>query len=516
MKKYGDCFVPRPKSMFYLLVVTMAIALSCGVRASDTVDLVVLHTNDFHGNLLPFEDSDFAPPPETMGGAAYLAAKVKEIRAKFPGRVILLDSGDIAQGTVLSNTYRGKPVADYMNYLQYDAMTLGNHEFDWGLDELGKIVSALKFPVVCANATMKDTGDFIAGIKPYMVVERDGTKIGIIGVATPETASLTFPRNVEGVAFLDPAAQVGKYVKELNSKGIRIVFVLSHLGIQGDRKLAQQVPGITVIFGGHTHIAFRRTLKYNDTIVLQAGTQGEYLGRLRLKLNRQSGEILYYNEDCELIPIFDSDITPDGQVQDIIGPYAEKSKAMMEEVLGQARCEITRTKMPGSADTPMGSLVTDVVREKAGADAAVYNSGGIRTSLAAGDITRGEIYAAMPFENIVISVDLSGKEILETLNSLADQDIPIQVSGMSYSFAPRGEKGKRVQSLMIGDRDAVPDKIYRFATIDFLYDTSSDDSALRRGRNIVYGKSSRELLEEYIKDRKIIEPPANVRIRLQK
>lgn len=481
---------------------------------SDECEIVIVHTNDFHGNLLPLEERAFVPPPETVGGAAYLAAKIKELRKKFSSRVLLLDAGDIIQGTAVSNMFGGKPVIEYMNYMGYDAMSIGNHEFDWGLKGLKDIADEIHFPLLCANAVQSATGELLPGLKPYVILERGGTRIGIIGGVTPGTSRMTFPENIKGITFLDPRETVRKYVSELQQKNIRVIILLSHFGYGADKEIAQAVPGICAIIGGHNHIGIRATEKINDTLIVQAGSSGTFLGQLRLILDSHTGKILFYNIENELIPIVDSDIKPDPEVEKMIRPYAARIKPIMDEVIGRARADLTKDKWTGMADTKVGNFIADVVRERYAADIGIYNLGGIRTSLLKGDITKGDVYSMIPFDNHIITIELTGSQILDLLSSFADKHISIQVSGISFTYSPDKPKGEKISEITHNGSPIDSEKTYKLATLDFVYYTSDDRSSIRQGKNLTYGDMARDAIEEYVRKKVEIIPPEDERIRM--
>ena len=206
-----------------------------------------------------------------MGGAAYLAAMIEAEKTRNPRGVILLSAGDMFQGTPISDVFQGRPVLEMMNGLHFDAMTLGNHEFDWGRTALAGIIESAAFPVLSANIVDR-AGNYLPGVRPYIIVERKGVKIAVIGLTTPETPYATKAENVKDLTFLDPAGVLPGLLAEVRRKGARLIVLLTHLGLDEDKRLAAAVKGIDVIVGGHSHTVVTDPVTVGRTIIVQAGS----------------------------------------------------------------------------------------------------------------------------------------------------------------------------------------------------------------------------------------------------
>ncbi|MCJ7748019.1 MAG: metallophosphoesterase, partial [Desulfobacterales bacterium] len=236
--------------------------------------------NDFHGFAEPYKPFG---SNERVGGIAYLGAKVEELRKERPS--LLLSAGDMIQGNNWANLFQGESVVELMNGMRFDAMVVGNHEFDFGPEVLKRRVSEANFPVLGAN---------VEGLKiltPYIIKELRGVKIAIIGLVTEDVPISTHPRNISGIKFFSPMDTVEKYVKELKNKTHMIV-VLSHIGHAVDRILAEKVKGIDVIVGGHSHTKVTKPVKVGDTIIVQAWEYGRALGLL--DLTSRDGKIVRF------------------------------------------------------------------------------------------------------------------------------------------------------------------------------------------------------------------------------
>jgi 5'-nucleotidase/UDP-sugar diphosphatase len=283
--------IGRRKFLMAAAAVLMSMLLVAGQAAAgdsggggEIVQLQIITVNDFHGALM---ENGKNP------GAAKLAEYIKERRAHNPAGTLLLGAGDMFTGTPDSNLLYGKPVVDIMNYARFDAMTLGNHEFDWGIDRLKERIAQSDFPYVCANLLDKSTGRPADFVKPYVIVKRLGVNIAIIGIATPETAYKTNPKLIAGYTFEDPAVVVNGLVPELKRKGADIVVVLSHLAswmdgdgnISGDAAtLAGQARGIDAIVSAHSHQPVYG--KVNGVPVIQASYNGRAAGEIAMTLTK--------------------------------------------------------------------------------------------------------------------------------------------------------------------------------------------------------------------------------------
>ncbi len=216
------------------------------------VTVTILHTNDIHGHLTAWQGWDGDLKGKTVGGLGRLAGAVaRERKAAGEGNVLLLDAGDLLGDTMLADLTEGKALVEALNFLKYDALTVGNHEPDFGTDALKKRMAEASFPTVACNLTEKASGKLFT--KPYVIREVGGVKVGILGLAYPKTARTTAAKNVAAVEFHPPGPAVKEYLPKVRADGAEVVVALSHLGLGADLRLAKEVTGIDVIVGGHSH-----------------------------------------------------------------------------------------------------------------------------------------------------------------------------------------------------------------------------------------------------------------------
>jgi len=478
--------------------------------------ITILYTNDFHGRL-----ESFTPIDDIVGGSARIATLVKGIRDSAPGIVLLLDAGDAIHGTILSNFFNGEPVIDVMNAMGYDAMEIGNHEFNYGQGVLVERRDEANFPFLAANIVVTATGKTPPFCQPYVIKEVMGKRIAIFGLITPDTPVVTHPRNVIGLTFLDPIETAAKLVPKLRPKA-DLIIALTHIGYDMDRQLAEEVGGIHVIVGGHSHtkieVPERVGNEGGNAIIVQAWENSKVLGRLDLEMRGKA--VVRFSGG--LIPVT-ADVLEDPDVKTIIEPYATELTARMSEVVGTTlvALEGRRTQIR-TQETNLGNLVADMMRWAAGSDVqiALENGGGIRWHLLfpAGPITRGDVYTLLPFANTLVMMDLTGAQIKLALENgvskypSADGRFP-QVSGLRFTFDPTKPVGSRVVNVWVGGTPLVETVVYRVATNDFLAAGGDGYTVLMLGTNFVdTGVYLMDYMVEYLKEFSPVSPGVEDRI----
>ncbi len=252
-------------------------------------ELVILHTNDFHGRLVSQNQKIFEKYEYQVAGAEYISSIINNIRNQ-ESNVLLLDAGDFSAGTIYSNLSNGQSVVDFYNYLKYDAITIGNHEFDFGYDNFLNIVKNLKMPVLCANAN-----PLFNYTKPYVILNKYNLKIAIIGLLTPETERITMPKALNNHKILDPIETLNKYKSEILSYTPDITIALTHLGVKEDEKLAKNIDYIDLIIGGHSHTELFQPININNNnkniLIFQTGSYGKYIGYIKINIDKTNKKI---------------------------------------------------------------------------------------------------------------------------------------------------------------------------------------------------------------------------------
>ncbi len=476
---------PTPAVPAQTADVNTAVALSSDTSPGETI--AILHTNDIHGAL---EGETIGPgdPPVTRGGLANLVGHIYQARAARAGRVLVLDAGDAWNGTFISNMTRGKAVVQAMNAAGYDAMALGNHDFDWGQETVKERAREATFPFLGANIQEVSTGQLFAPVKAYIVKPVGSVRVGVIGLANPDTPAITKPGNVQGLRFLPAMEAVGRYLPQLRQQA-DLVVVLSHMGIADDERLARSVPGIDVIVGGHSHTQLRDPRRFGDTIYVQAGSGARFLGQLELVLDRK-GRIVSYTREDELVEVTNTRTIPHPQVASMVAAYTQQAKAEAERVVGETLVDLDQAF---SGECRLCNLVADAMREAdmgdgRVADLAFHNLGGIRASIPRGPIRYGQLYEALPFDNRVVSMYLTGQQIMNILGrAVSASRVNAAVSGFSFTYDQSRPQGSRVLGVEIAGRPLDLGRSYRMVTTDYLASGGDGQEEFKNGRELVYG-----------------------------
>jgi 2',3'-cyclic-nucleotide 2'-phosphodiesterase (5'-nucleotidase family) len=480
--------------------------------AGAPAQITVLHINDTHAHL---ED------------IARMATLVKQVRAEVgPDRVLMFDSGDVFMGTPYFNLMHGKADLEFMNTLGYDAMTLGNHEFD-NYDKtpqyLNEFIADAKFPIVCTNIDFSRGPELKDKTLHYTIIEKGGQKFGIIGLTTDETPVIASPG--KNVTFSGPVATAHQAVAELEKKGINKIIALTHIGWDKDIELAQQVSGIDVILGGHSHTlpAVYPTVVTNKepTLVVQAEAYGKYLGRLDLSFD-EKGVLTKYGGALSTIKDAAEDPDYAARLSKYKGPIDELKNTIAGTTLVDLDGERAHVR---TMETNFGDLVADAFLAKSETvkgNIAIVNGGSIRTSIPAGDVSLGQTLEAIPFNNDIVAFDIKGEDLLAALENGVSQAEAVagrfpQVAGLRFSWNPANQPGSRIQSVdIMTDGVFKPlDKsaIYRVVTNSYLFSGGDGYTSFKNGTNVWYlGFIDYDILTKYIAQHSPVSPRVEGRI----
>ncbi|MBS3984437.1 MAG: 5'-nucleotidase C-terminal domain-containing protein [Selenomonadales bacterium] len=437
-----------------LTATVLVLSLFSGITAASAPTTVtIFYTNDIHARV--------ASSATTLGYAR-IATLVQAERAANPN-VLLLEAGDAFHGQSIANLSTGQAIVDIMNVMQYDAMVPGNHDFNFGQERLLELAGMARFPLLAANIEGST-------LPSHVVRTVGGRRIAIIGIATPETAYKTHPRNVVGLTFRNPAESISRLVSSLRAQADLIV-VLAHLGQDGDytsRALARDVQGIDLIIDGHSHDF--GAMQVGRTLIVQAGEFGNHLGRVDVVFD-QSG-VRMSNGLIEATQ--STAVAQDARVLEVINRYNQQVNAIHAQVIGSTTVRLEGDRaVVRTAESNLGNLVTDAMLRVTGADFAVTNGGGIRASIPAGQVTRRHVFDVLPFGNLVVTQKIRGAQVLELLE-ISARLLPaqnggfLQVAGLTYSIDSTREAGKRIHSVKVKGQVLQPDKEYTMATNDFL------------------------------------------------
>jgi len=376
----------RYSALRVAIVLFLSLAWVPGVSGDDT-RIRILHVNDFHGFAEPYKPLG---AQELLGGAAYLSAAVNRLRGEGP--TLLAAGGDMIQGHTWANLSKGESSIELMNAMKFDVMVMGNHEFDFGQENLKKRISEATFPVLAANIYGMEA------LKPYAIKEAGGVKVGFLGVVAEDTPVITHPNNVTGLKFGPVQETVEKYLQEVKAKS-DVIVVLSHIGYPADRMLAEKVRGIDIIIGAHSHTKVAEPPRIGDTLIVQAWEHAKALGVVDITL--EGGRIKSAKGALEEIKPVEG--LGDRAAEAIVLKYKQVVDATLNQIVGAADVDLDAENIRRT-ETNLGNLIADIIRDVSNADAALINSGAIRTSIRKGDIRAKDIYSVVPFDNYIVAI----------------------------------------------------------------------------------------------------------------
>ena len=471
--------------------------------AARDIHLTLLHTNDTHGHLLPYsypETYDADAPiallktRRDIGGAARRATLVSRVRQEKGHATLLMDAGDICDGTPFSTEYHGDADIAVMNALGYDLACPGNHEYSNALPQVRKLIGEARFPLISANSTVKADGKPL--YQPYVIKEVGGAKIAFLGLLTYDAR--TYNAAKTDLTVEEPIETARRLVPQLR-KQADLVVVVSHIGVNEDIKLAAIVPGIDVIVGGHSHTLLPAPLfvphpddvsphSVHGTVIVQDFQWAGTLGRLDLTLHHDTDGTWHVAQyKGRLLPVT-SDTPPDANVARVVAEYWNPIKSKYGEIVGEAAGDFASK----GKDHAEYNLIADAVREQMGVDFDIENMGGVRSPLARGPITYADMVNMDPFGNTIVTFRATGRQIKAMLAS----DRPA-VSGIRYVYTTDALTEATLNGKPIED-----DKIYTGATNNYYARTLLADITDKADT----GKPRLETVLAYIRAHKTITP----------
>lgn len=498
------------KIKMLILAAIMVLVVAFTARA---FEMTIVHVNDTHSHLEASSDKlkfDEAKTYVKLGGWDRLKTKVDALRAEKKN-VALLHAGDAVQGTLYFTKYKGRPEMEFMNLLKFDAMVLGNHEFDKGPQVLAEFLGYAKFPLLSANANTGKVKMLKKQVKPYTILEYNGEKVGVIGLTIKETEVISSPGVV---TFENEIKTARKYVGELQAKGINKIIALTHMGYDNDLALAAAVPGLDLVVGGHSHtllndadalaaLGKRGSGPYptavkgadgNSVYVVSSWEWAKAAGVLDVEFDGKgrvtscNGQNVFLlsdtfrrkNAEKKKVEIEGADrrkvmesikasaiaevVAPDEAALKLLAPYKEGVKAMEAEVIGEAADSLPHIRVPGvhgsGESMPKGSAIAPLVCQamlwKANSlglkgDIALQNAGGVRIDVPQGDITVGTAYTLLPFGNTLFALDLDGATVKRTLETGATRSggAFAYVAGARYAVDMNRPEGDRVTMIEV-------------------------------------------------------------------
>lgn len=453
------------------LVAAAVACLPLAARSeSEPLHVVVLHTNDVHGQAQPRPATwlDRESPP-AIGGLPRLAAYVKRVRreAQASGAgVLVVDGGDWFQGTPEGFVDGGRAFVDAYSKVGYDAVAVGNHELDLGIAALAEMIETYSVPALAANVYQREGGARVPWAEPWRVVEVAGLRIGVVGLLTTTTPSITHPE-ASALFFEDPAVALAAAREELSGR-VDWILPVTHLGVVPDRRLAKAHPDLEVIVGGHSHTYLKEGIEQDQTFIVQAGSKASAVGRLDLWFDPQTKELA--RREYRLVDLLEEpeDGDKNGAVDELCTALVARSQREMAEPVGELLEPLERT-FRRVHSSPAGNFITDTMRAALEADVAIQNRGGIRCDLPRGPVTRRGLFELLPFGNHLVLLELPGEALFECLRASVEgtAHTGLEVSGMTIVYELR-EGQPFLTDLEIDGEPLDRARNYRLCTNSFL------------------------------------------------
>jgi 2',3'-cyclic-nucleotide 2'-phosphodiesterase / 3'-nucleotidase / 5'-nucleotidase len=483
-----------------------------------TVDLQLLGINDFHGQI----NTTKSVGGKAAGRADYLAAYLKSHESANPNTLMLHAGDSVGASAPASALMQDEPTIEILNKIGFDLGTLGNHEFDEGVDEMMRLIKGgshpdpdknfgefegASFPYVAANVVDEVTKEPI--LDPYVIKEVGGVQVGFIGVVYSDTPDIVTPSGVEGVEFTDEATAINKYTAELKEQGIKSIVVVSHnpgtSNTDGTSATGEVVDfansvddEVDVIFGGHSHQYLNSTV--DGKLLVQAYSSGTAFADVDLTIDLATKDIV--SKKAEIVTTFQEGVTPDPEIKAIVDAAEAEVAPKINEVIGQAEVAMTRLQNE-HGESVLGNLIADAMKAEMKSDFAFMNPGGIRADLDAGEITWGELFTIQPFGNDLVNLTLTGAEIRELLNQQF-RDNPkdnkmLQISGLSYEWSDDLDLGEKVLDIYLPNGELIDEEAGYTVTVNNFMAGGGDSFTVLKDKKQDIGPTDLEGLVNYIK-----------------
>jgi 2',3'-cyclic-nucleotide 2'-phosphodiesterase (5'-nucleotidase family) len=465
--------------------------------------ITILHFNDFHAQVMPYkvEKTD----SQASAGLARLVTLLKSNRTT---NSLTLFAGDMLMGTEYSTVFKGDVEFTVLRGL-VDFMTIGNHEFDYGIKVLEGLRDKNSIPMLLANVTYTNGRSFAR--QKFAMHTIDGVKIGIFGLVAENTPSETNPVNVQSLVFARETTRARSMVQELKRQGAEVIIALTHIGFAQDKALASAVPGIDLIVGAHSHTKLVKGERVGQTLIAQANWGGSHLGRVVLDYDTTARRLR--SSEASLIesgPEVAEDVAAKAQID----VYTRQLDGKLNEVIGTTAIHLDGERAHvRSRETNLGNYIADILCQTADAEIALMNGGGIRDSIEKGPIRIRDVRKVLPFNNTLQTIELPGSALLKVLERAARDT----AGGGSFLQVSKNVnlviRDKRLVQALYKGQPIQPERIYKIATIDFLIVGGGGFVEFKEGRNVkLAGGLLSEVLIEAIRKAGTIMPRSESRI----
>lgn len=446
-------------------------------KSGNVKEMTILHWNDFHARNLPYRVSKKdtvtgVSESYYIGGTSNMLGYINKFRNS---ETLLLNGGDDYQGTPISTITRGYSQIELLNLYGLDAFVIGNHEFDYGQYALDSALMKANFEYLSANVFLKSKNKTFG--KPYLIKKINGVKCGIIGLTALDLMTLTLPKNVTDIQMLNTDSVITVGIKYLKKKKCDLIILLTHIGVDNDKKIASKFyKDIDIIIGGHSHTPLFKPVIEEGVIIAQAGSYSRWLGKIEMKVDTKKDTLLSFSS--ELIETKMDSAVYDRKAQAKVEAMVNAIQGDLMKVIGTLE---TDWKRGYSEESNLGQWEADAVRSKLGTDVTFLNSGGIRKDLPKGEITINDIWEINPFGNTIVTFVISGSNLkqmitnnlknrIAEINELGSSDMII-VSGMKVVYDSKkftGGNENFIESITVNGEDISEDKNYTVATNNYV------------------------------------------------
>ncbi len=483
-----------------LLIALIAIVFSAITLKAEIIS--VYNTTDVHGWYFSRAARwNKENPTREIGGFSALSSLLKKEKNPY----ILLDSGDMFQGTPEGNFTKGNASIALMNYLGYSAVTIGNHEYDYSEDNVKHLVKKANFPFLGANVYYKKNKKNTEYLKPYTIVEKAGKKIAILGLAGTHTKQSTLPTYVKHLDFKNEAEEAKKWVKKIiKNEKPDVIIGLVHFGMAGLTRqridistwtlpaksytygtlaLTKTAPEMNVIFGGHNHKALPKGYydKASDTLLCESYWSLTDVTKVDLKFDDTTGKFI--KATASLIPLWIDETGKDKKADKILKKFTQKVDKKMAQVIGKSNSFLGTSKE--GLDSDIGNWMTDIMRKHFKTDLAFQNTHGIRSTMQKGVLTMRDIYQIMPFDNTLVTLKITGK-LLEKLmrDNLKNSYSKMQISGMQVKFKTNEKNNPTDIEIYINSKPVKPEDEFTVITNNYLTSGGSGGKAFTLSKDV--------------------------------
>ncbi len=470
-----------------------------------TKNFTILHSNDMHGDFLAEVQGKEG---KLIGGLALLSGYINKVRQEEEN-VLYVISGDMVQGSLIDSEYKGISTIEIMNYLAPDVVALGNHEFDYGLPHLLFLEKMANFPIVNANLYINKYNKRL--MQPYIILNKAGFDILFTGVITEKVMdSIKQDELISSFVTLEEAShEVGRIVNAYKNDDIDLTILLTHIGFDSDVKLANLLKpewGVDIIIGGHSHTIMEKPAEVNNVLIAQAGVGSDQIGRFDIVVDDDTNSIIEYK--WQLIPIDENLAEPDVKLQEYINSFQETIDRKYNTLVCKFAQKLTHPKR--EVETPLGNLIADAFAEVAECDVMLLGSGSIRLKEMGPLVTLNDLLSCFPFDDSLTRYTISGAKMMKIFSYIMrpenrnSEGECYQVNGKVR--ATYSDSEHELISLTIEGQKVSESELYRICLQGFhannaeSYLDLSEEELLESGKTKVVSTSTKEVLEEYLRN----------------